>query len=291
MSYPIEAPDNGNCPPTHPVRMPNLFFEAFYSVDKYPHGEGVQPFVLATGDPTGYGYHGDFISGWDPEVMQAAILDPSCGDKNTNEGNTVENCKPLAPYVKRMGPGECTLQTKIPLTEDLGAGHTIARLPGCNPITPGPQNAVPCYGAPSASYDPGLEVRFHLRSKKTTKFLSCPELHTLPLTANATVLTLTEVFTVTPVAGGVALAEELSLQHWSPVGTSNGNILCNKAGGLTTAETFKIIPQTGNFVAIQALKNNMYLSVQGDTTVAPVSGTVGDNELFERVTPTGGSVF
>jgi len=289
MAFPIEMPDNGNCPSTHPVRVPNLFMEAFYSVDKYPHGQGVQPFVLSTGDPTGYGFHGDFLSGWDPVVMQTAILDPSCGDKNTNEGNTVENCKPLAPYVHRMGPGECQIQTKIPLTEDLGIGHPIPRLPGCNPITPGPQNSVPCFGAPAQSYTNGLDFRFHLRSKKTGKFLTCPEIHTVPVSANATVLTLTEVFFTTAVAGGVGLADELSLQQWSPAGT-DGEILCNK-GSISAWETFKILPQTDNYVAIQANKNDMYLSVQGDSTIAPTAKTIGDNELFERVSPNGGTIY
>jgi len=272
-----------------PVRTPNLFMEAFYSVDKFPHGTGVQPFVLATGDPTGYGFHADFISGWDPVVMQAAILDPSCGDKNTNEGNTVTNCKPLAPYVKRMDAGECQLQNKVPLTEDLGIAHPIARIPGCNPVTPGPAHTVPCFSAPSQSFEPGVDTRFHLRSKKTGKFLSCPEIHAMPLIANATLLTITEVFSVMAAAGGVGIAEELSLQHWSTDGP-NGQVRCDK-GGIGAGETFKIVPQTDNFIAIQTVQNMMYLSVQSDTTVAPTAKTVMDTELFERVVPTGGNIF
>jgi hypothetical protein len=48
-------PDGGDCPDTHPVRLPMLFFEILFSVDldEFPHGEGVQPFRLACGDATG----------------------------------------------------------------------------------------------------------------------------------------------------------------------------------------------------------------------------------------------
>jgi hypothetical protein len=62
MAYPINQFNTGDCPATHPVRLPALFFEAFYAVDKFPHGTGRQPFVLSNGDPTGYGFHGDFVS-------------------------------------------------------------------------------------------------------------------------------------------------------------------------------------------------------------------------------------
>ena len=61
MAYPTKY-NTGDCPATHPVRLPALFFEAFYSIAKFPHGTGRQPFVLSNGDPTGYGFHGDFVS-------------------------------------------------------------------------------------------------------------------------------------------------------------------------------------------------------------------------------------
>jgi hypothetical protein len=41
VAFPIERPDGGNCPSTHPVRIPDLFFEAFYSVAQFPHGTDV----------------------------------------------------------------------------------------------------------------------------------------------------------------------------------------------------------------------------------------------------------
>ena len=60
-AYPTRY-NNGDCPASHPVRLPAIHFEALYTVHKFPHGEGRQPFVLSSGDPTGYGFHGDFVS-------------------------------------------------------------------------------------------------------------------------------------------------------------------------------------------------------------------------------------
>ena len=69
MAYPTRY-NGGNCPASHPVRLPGVFFEAFYAVDKFPHGQGTQPFVLSNGDPTGYGFHGDFVSWYSIEFCR-----------------------------------------------------------------------------------------------------------------------------------------------------------------------------------------------------------------------------
>lgn len=33
MSHPIGRPDGGNCPATHPVRLPGVFFEVLFDVN------------------------------------------------------------------------------------------------------------------------------------------------------------------------------------------------------------------------------------------------------------------
>jgi hypothetical protein len=283
-------PDNGNCPPGFPVRLPNLFFEAFYSVSDFPHGQGTQPFVLSPGDPTGYGFHGDFLNGWDPKIMQAAILDPSCDAVSTNNGNTVKNCIPLAPYVYGPGqepdPGQCPLAKTIPLTEDLGVNHPIARLPGCNPITY--VSSPLCEASPQQSYASPVTERFALLSKFTGQYFTCPQaLATLPtVTVNASELTYSETFTAVDYPGGVGIFGEWSLQYFSAHG-NNGALMCDR-GAVGSWETFKFVPQSGGYVSIVSLKNNNYLSVQSDFSLAPTATTVTDKELFQQVVPNGG---
>lgn len=43
--------------------------------------------MLSIGDPTGYGFHGDFRNGWRKEALQAAIN--GC----TQESGVIEDCQ------------------------------------------------------------------------------------------------------------------------------------------------------------------------------------------------------
>ena len=73
MSYPASGShDNGPCPASHPTQTISLFFEVLYATYLFADEwyDGKQPFVFANGDPTGYGFHGDFINGWDVNVLQ-----------------------------------------------------------------------------------------------------------------------------------------------------------------------------------------------------------------------------
>jgi len=65
MAYPTQySYDNGPCPASHPVHMISIFYEIIFSTSSFdwwtPPGTS-QPFVFSTGDPTGYGFHGDFV--------------------------------------------------------------------------------------------------------------------------------------------------------------------------------------------------------------------------------------
>lgn len=62
MSYPADtAYNNGRCPSTHPVHLISIFYEVIYQTDNYANewNGNQHPFVLAQGDNTGYGFHGD----------------------------------------------------------------------------------------------------------------------------------------------------------------------------------------------------------------------------------------
>jgi hypothetical protein len=73
MSYPEGAPDTGDCPPSHPVKTVLLFNEYIYDVGRFDFVPGQDAWVTATGDATGYSFHADFINGWRPETLAAAV--------------------------------------------------------------------------------------------------------------------------------------------------------------------------------------------------------------------------
>ena len=74
----------GPCPDGFPVRLPTLFYETIFAVS--PFNEESGQFLLANGDPTGFGYHGDYMAGWEVPLLQNAIN--TC----TNLSGKIEDC-------------------------------------------------------------------------------------------------------------------------------------------------------------------------------------------------------
>jgi hypothetical protein len=129
VAYPIENYNGGNCPSTHPVHLISIFYEIIWNTpdfaDKWYGSE--QPFVYSNGDPTGYSFHGDFLNGWETDLLQAAIND--C----TAESGKVEDCKHFNLRPDKQAEG-CT---KPSVVNEVVSG-TLDKLPGCNPVTKGP---------------------------------------------------------------------------------------------------------------------------------------------------------
>ncbi|GAA5869831.1 hypothetical protein JCM16303_001811 [Sporobolomyces ruberrimus] len=129
VAYP-KGGETGPCPSSHPKRLVTIFFEVFYDVDRFESERSKakhpnSPFVLAQGDPTGHGYHGDFQNGWDVPVLQKAI--DTC--LSSTSGN-IEECKVLELY-DRAKDGYCR---KTPDVNEVVLGN-LPILPGCNPVT------------------------------------------------------------------------------------------------------------------------------------------------------------
>lgn len=141
--------DGGDCPKGF-QKMVKIFYEAFYSVDKYDSEwvDGKHPFVLANGDPTGFGFHGDFLNGWDVQVLQDAV--DQCAD--TNFFNSGE-CPPLKATFNDKPPAQrCTNKPQI-----VEAITNIAKLPGNNPVTLVAPAGTPTTDADDADSETGNE--------------------------------------------------------------------------------------------------------------------------------------
>lgn len=78
---------DGSCPPGFGRRLPSIHYEIVWNTSAFADRTGV--FVLANGDTTGYGFHGDFMSGWDVQTLQSAV------DTCTDLSGRIEDCPPF----------------------------------------------------------------------------------------------------------------------------------------------------------------------------------------------------
>ncbi|KAI5479939.1 DUF1996 domain containing protein [Pseudohyphozyma bogoriensis] len=128
---PVNCPgESGPCPDGFPKRLISIFYETMWSVDPWKDQwhlakNASQPFVLSTGDPVGYGYHGDFLNGWDNSVLQKAV------DTCTDPSGVIELC-PVFELTNKTTDPVCALTSAF----DEQVQGTLSKLPGCNPITP-----------------------------------------------------------------------------------------------------------------------------------------------------------
>lgn len=88
MDFPTVRDGKQDCPEGY-IHVPHLFFEVYWNTpafaDRWQQNAGSQPFVLAEGDVTGYSSHGDFMSGWDQDVLQQIIDNCNAGDAGMNQ--------------------------------------------------------------------------------------------------------------------------------------------------------------------------------------------------------------
>jgi hypothetical protein len=167
MSYPNGTIYNGgNCPSTHPVHMISMFFEVHYDTalfhSEWP-GDYEHPFVFAQGDPTGFGMHGDFFNGWDVDVLQKAV------DTCTDGSGAVEKCAAVTMFTDQ----ECN-SCKLASAVNEQVDGDLAALPGCNPVTPGPQRAsvATCSSTPT-TFGSGSTNYVDVTRTKGWEYLGC----------------------------------------------------------------------------------------------------------------------
>ena len=104
----------GTCPSSHPTPLPQILLEVHYDISPFAQGQGQsanadlnpqegnsqlqsspllprqspsgERWVLSPGDPTGYGFHADFVNGWAPGSLERAIA-PGDADNVTERTN------------------------------------------------------------------------------------------------------------------------------------------------------------------------------------------------------------
>lgn len=156
MAYPV-ADGIAGCPDTHNVaRFPQVFVEYWLNIDTFDglYTAEDSPFVLTMGDATGYGFHVDFLNGWESGVLNATM--PTCTPGNT--GNPplsdltcfgsyggIYSDEEISACMLESLTTEATGWTYPEIDNPEGGaltyGGVLAALPGCQTITTGPDAA------------------------------------------------------------------------------------------------------------------------------------------------------
>lgn len=136
--------DNGHCSPKFPVQLPHLFFEVLYAVADIKLDGG--HYTFSYGDTTGYGFHGDFLMGWDTDVLAKSLA--QCISITQDADGTIDECAPLTLVENYDMTSTCSQITNggriAPIINETVQGIVGKSLPGCNPIFNGP--ATPPFG-------------------------------------------------------------------------------------------------------------------------------------------------
>lgn len=117
---------NGPCPATHPVQIPQLFFETIWDTRKFndralwPEATDNRkhPFVWSYGDALGYGTHADYVFAWAGDSLQKAM-----------SSNCNINCPQLKTQSIAVG-NQCGVTQKVKEETD----GWLTELPGGVPV-------------------------------------------------------------------------------------------------------------------------------------------------------------
>lgn len=127
MQFPSDAGGGKQDCPAGWTHLPHIFYEVYWDTPKYSNDwvrDGkTQPFVLASGDRTGFSVHGDFVAGWDVDVLGGIIDGCDAGDSG------MDKCPNPGPLTDNTD--NCQFPAAYPdYVEDW-----IEKLPGDNPVT------------------------------------------------------------------------------------------------------------------------------------------------------------
>ncbi|KAI1258422.1 hypothetical protein F5Y18DRAFT_421401 [Xylariaceae sp. FL1019] len=144
VAYP-DLVGNGNCPDTHTKRLVTLFYETIWDTANAAFEGKDGSFLPAVYywlrlliSLLGYGYHGDFMTGWDEDFLQEAI------DTCTNESGELTDCGQFTsngPIQTEAEMQECKFDMPLLLQSEDDGGSDMKSLPGDVQVQNGPEPA------------------------------------------------------------------------------------------------------------------------------------------------------
>lgn len=146
VAYPDLVKD-GTCPEGFEHRVVSLMYETIWNTYAFKDMNG--KFVLANGDPTGCGYHADFIEAWEEGVLERAVkqctsdtgLIQDCPVFNLQDLSAQEQCKFEMPEeLKTEDYKSCP--KGIPGNVKINAGPAYVTLPDL-PVVPDIPDLIP----------------------------------------------------------------------------------------------------------------------------------------------------
>ncbi|KAJ5223391.1 hypothetical protein N7468_007933 [Penicillium chermesinum] len=144
----------GTCPEGYETQLVSLFYETIWDTYAFKDADGY--FALSNGDPTGFGYHGDFMFGWEDGILQQAV------DTCTSPTGIVNDCE-IFNVQSEWDQNQCFSELPAQIRHENVEMHPDG-LPGGMPISWGPAYAKGAHGggssppAASLSLVPSLSI-------------------------------------------------------------------------------------------------------------------------------------
>lgn len=139
LTYPTDSITGYYCPDAFPKKLVVIQLEVEFDTSAFPfNGASKTTYVLANGDTSGFGIHGDFANGWKATTFQR-FLDECRYMNATDEyggANNPQNCPALLESYSEEAMYACTPSSKV-VDETVGAVQPITALPGCNALWQG----------------------------------------------------------------------------------------------------------------------------------------------------------
>lgn len=119
-----EGVQDGPCPAGFDRELPTLFYETTWRTDLGGYKDQKGYYVLANGDRTGYGYHADFLEGWDRDTLTDAVK--TC----TNPSGMTSDCKPFLPLQEQTDMHNCKIKSLPSAIAKENTQNPQGKLPG-----------------------------------------------------------------------------------------------------------------------------------------------------------------